>query len=268
MIGLSNISLNLTPAGVGKDILLFQETSVIGNLKESWKYNTSTYCQITSLNVRTRLNSYPLNNVPNIYPEDGYYQRWAKKQASMDSNSSFKLKLFLKYPNGTKMSLGNIMLPNYGASWTENLLLEILQTQRESLGLGSGVELWCRTDSALSANDEVYIFGLAKWQIDTLPIDPILEQPQYFHIAVSGTEPTLIVPSNSYRYRIHIQNVGDAVWWKFGDKSSCVVQECSYLPNGGAWEEETLKFTTTQPIWAIAESGTGLLVGFEQSLVY
>ncbi|WAK74312.1 hypothetical protein AP9108_33300 [Arthrospira sp. PCC 9108] len=46
---------------------------------------------------------------------------------------------------------------------------------------------------------------MAEYQLDTLPKTPSLTQPENFGISVGNT-PTLIRATNTYRYRLHLQN--------------------------------------------------------------
>lgn len=267
MKGLSNINLEITSANVGNEVQLFDTSILSGYVTEPFKYNITTYCLVSSLNARIHLPSLPTSDIPNIYPEDSAYQRYAKKRSTLQG--SVKLQVFTKHFNGTTLNLGIIEIPNYGGYWTENLLLELLNTQRDSLALGEGTSLWCKCLDSLGGQDSINIFGLASWELSLLPIDPQLTTPNIFGIEV-GFIPTLLVPNNPQRYRLHLQNIGASpCWFVYGSNENCIPYQCLYLAPGSSWEEETLRHSIFQAIWAVCEPGnlTNLTV-LEQSLLW
>lgn len=266
MRGIDSVNLEISQVNAQQNVKIFDSVVLAGKLREPWKYNATTRCLISSLNARVWLPSLAISPIPNIYPEDSAYQRFAKKQQGI--KNYYRLQLFIEHPNGTSLNLGIVQLPHYGGYWTENLLLEILQTQRESLAVGDGCALFCRLLDPLAAGDTINIFGVADWELSLLPRDPVLSDPQNFGVLIGGSA-TLVRPANGDRYRLHIQNVGpDECWWLFGAGAGAIPNQCLFLPPGAAWEEETLRYSTQQAVWAICPSGSAQVVGFEQSLIY
>ncbi|MGC9423855.1 hypothetical protein [Vibrio sp.] len=267
MKGIDNLNLEITNSNTNNEIQLFDTSKLRGYVQEPYKYNITSSCLVSSLNARVYLPSRVKSDVPNIYPEDSAYARFAKKQSVLQD--SVRLQLFTKNFNGTKLNLGIVQLANYGGYFTENILLEVLNTQRESLALGEGVSLWCRCLDGLATNDSINLFGMAVWELSLLAIDPKLTPPDNFGVTVVGN-PTLIRPYNPQRYRFHIQNIGsNPCWFVYGSGSNAVVNQCLYLAPGSSWEEETLRWSTSQAVWAICEPGVSTqVVGMEQSVLY
>ncbi|WP_434222277.1 hypothetical protein ACOKW7_00740 [Limnospira platensis CENA597] len=262
MRGVKNIAANINAANWSNAIELFNGTILESLITERYKYDIGIYSYISSLNARCYTPSIAQSQIPKIYPEDSYYQRWEKKQEVLQE--AVDLQIFygnMATENG--LNLGIVKLPYYGGIHTENLLIELITNQNEGLAIDSNSIVKARCLTQLHNNDSINIFGMAEYQLDTVPKTPTLTQPENFGVTIGNT-PTLVRPSNINRYRLHLQNVGSVgVWFCHGDISNCVPYQCLYLPPNAGWDDE---LKSTASIYAITEDSVTNIVGLEPTI--
>ncbi|MGI0500856.1 hypothetical protein ACN4EW_29175, partial [Arthrospira platensis CENA650] len=78
--GIKNITPNIDVTNWNNSIQLFNGTTLESLITERYKYDIGIYSYISSLNARCYIPNIAMSEVPKIYPEDSYYQRWQKKQ--------------------------------------------------------------------------------------------------------------------------------------------------------------------------------------------
>ncbi|CDM94534.1 hypothetical protein [Limnospira indica] len=224
MRGIKNIATEINASNWNNAVELFNGAILEGLITDRFRYDITAYAYVSSLNARCYIPSINQSQIPKIYPEDSYYQRWEKKQDVLQG--SIDLQIFywnLATENG--LNLGIVKLPYYGGIHTENLLIELITNQTEGLAIDSHSVLKARCLNQLHNNDSINIFGMAEYQLDTLPKTPSLTQPENFGISVGNT-PTLIRAANTYRYRLHLQNTGSVgVWFSHGLDTSAIAYQ-------------------------------------------
>lgn len=262
MRGLKNINANINATNWNNSTELFNGTMLEALITEGYRYDISYYSYISSLNARCYTPSIAQSQIPKIYPEDSYYQRWEKKQEVLQW--AIDLQIFywnMATENG--LNLGVVKLPYYGGIHTENLLIELITTQAEGLAVSSDSVIKCRCLTQLHNNDSINVFGMAEYTIDVMPKTPTLTQPENFGVTIGNT-PTLVRPSNINRYRLHLQNVGSVgAWFCHGDINNCVPNQCLWLPPNAGWDDE---LKSTSAIYAITEDSITNIVGLEQTI--
>ncbi|BAI90827.1 hypothetical protein [Limnospira platensis] len=80
MRGIKNITANINAANWSNAIELFNGTILESLMTERYKYDIGIYSYISSLNARCYTPSIAQSQIPTIYPEDSYYQRWKKNR--------------------------------------------------------------------------------------------------------------------------------------------------------------------------------------------
>lgn len=264
MRGIKHIAANITPSNWNNSIELFNGTALDTLITERYKYDISYYSYISSLNARCYIPSIAQSQIPKIYPEDSYYQRWQKKQEVLQGYIDLQIFYWNSF-TAQGLNLGIIKLPYYGGIHTENLLIELINNQNEGLAVSNDTIIKCKCLTQLHDNDFINIFGMVEYTIDVLPKTPTLTQPENFGVTIGNT-PTLVRPLNINRYRLHLQNVGSVgVWMSHGNIANCVPNQCLWLPPNAAWDDE---MKSTSAIYAITEDSLTTIVGLEQTIIW
>lgn len=229
----------VTQINGNNEIYLFQPASLIGVLPLGYKY---LYRCRYDLSLETKLSqSLSISVVPPINPEDSTYRRYAKWQAATGNSEKIYLDIKSKKNNAV---INTVECLNFGGVWRETI------TDSSYLDWNDILMIQIRLGRLLQGDDYIRLTGNYVIEVDAIAKSNLYSTPNNFGKSILY-EPTLIVPSNHQRARLHLLNSGpNTVHLAFGTKDDCVVNNCLALPPGSGWNDERLdKAVITSAVW-------------------